>query len=91
MDVCNKEHRYADYFDKLPQAQGDEGRHKCAGCAYELGFEAGLNNHNSNYGGIIQTLRYSQAGTVRHKDTEAAYGLGYTDGKAKYLKKSEDT
>jgi hypothetical protein len=29
-------------LDGLPQSQAGTGRHKCAVCAYQLGFEAGL-------------------------------------------------
>jgi hypothetical protein len=29
-------------LDDLPHSQAGTGRHKCAVCAYQLGFEAGL-------------------------------------------------
>ena len=87
MSICNKAHRYAEHFVGLPDSQADDGRHKCAGCAYELGLMAGLNNKTSDYSGIVHTLPGSQAGTVRHKDPEAAYNLGYKEGKKKYTGK----
>jgi len=84
MSICKKEHRYAGLFAGLSDSQADDGRHKCAGCAYELGLTAGLNNKPSDYNGIVHALPDSQAGTVRHKDPEAAYNLGYKEGQDKY-------
>ena len=79
MPVCNKEHRYSNTFLNLPEDQGGQGRHKCAGCAYEAGFNSGKNfdeviNLNLN------SLPESQAGTVRHKSPHAAFAQGYLDG-----------
>jgi hypothetical protein len=82
--TCNKQHKYAAIFAGLSDSPGDIGRHKCAGCAYELGFEAGLNNQPNNYESIVHNLPDSQAGTVRHKDPEEAYNMGYIEGKAKF-------
>lgn len=84
MTVCEKNHRYAEIFKELSPDQGDDGRHKCAGCAYELGFTDGLNNRLANYQGQVASLLDSQAGTVRHKDPEEAYNLGYKEGQKKY-------
>lgn len=78
--VCSKQHRYASEFDSLPISQGNAGRHKCAGCAYEHGHEAGINNKPANYQEIVDSLPDSQAGAVRHKDPEEAYNLGYEAG-----------
>lgn len=91
MPICDQQHRYAAFFDTLPDSQGEEGRHKCAGCAYEQGFNAGLNNQQSNYAGIVQNLPDSQAGTVRHKAPEAAYNRGYDEGKAKFSDSQKNT
>ena len=43
MSTCNKDHRSDPYFARLPVDQGDFGRHKCAGCAYEAGYQRGIN------------------------------------------------
>ncbi len=40
--ICEKEHRYDPQYNDLPVVQGGEGRHRCAGCAYERGYEDGL-------------------------------------------------
>ena len=40
---CTKEHRYNPQYNNLPVDQGGAGRHRCAGCAYEKGYEDGLN------------------------------------------------
>ena len=79
MAICNKEHRFSDTFSALPQDQGGQGRHKCAGCAYELGFNAGR-NFEENIQINLNSLPESQAGTVRHKSPHAAFAQGYLDG-----------
>ena len=40
--ICYKTHRYEARFENLPEDQGGSGRHRCAGCAYEKGYEDGL-------------------------------------------------
>lgn len=77
--ICTKEHRYNEIFKDLPFSQGGDGRHKCAGCAYEIGYMDGFNS------GVKQSifeldLPFSQAGYIRHKDTQSAYDLGYSKG-----------
>lgn len=79
MPRCNREHRYDPAFQELPDEQGGAGRHKCAGCAYEQGFEAGLRLTNPICFDM-QTLPSSQAGTVRHKSALAAFAKGYLAG-----------
>lgn len=81
MAICEKDHRYSPQFDKLNAEQGGDGRHKCAGCAYDQGFDDGLNGRNARCNPDI--LPESQAGNVRHKNVNEAYALGYTDGVAK--------
>lgn len=76
---CNNEHRYNEMFDDLPIDQGGFGRHKCAGCAYEIGFEAGM-RREEDFRINLDNLPDSQAGTVRHKSPHAAYAKGYFDG-----------
>jgi hypothetical protein len=79
MTTCNKDHRYWDGFKSLPYDQGGFGRHKCAGCAYEAGYRAGLNREeqiNIN----LDALPESQAGTIRHKSPHAAFAEGYRAG-----------
>ena len=87
---CTKSHRYAELFKQLEDSQAEEGRHKCAGCAYEIGFMDGLNNKDYRYGEIVSELPESQAGTVRHKDTQQAYDIGYEEGKIKYKDNTVD-
>lgn len=77
--MCNKGHRYENMFLGLPDDQGGDGRHKCAGCAYDEGFKAGL-DRAENIGVDLTLLKESQAGTVRHKSPHAAWALGYMHG-----------
>jgi hypothetical protein len=79
MSICRSRHRYWDFMASLPEDQGGMGRHKCCGCAYEKGYQAGF----SRSGRILvdlNSLDDSQAGTVRHKSPQAAYAKGYNDG-----------
>lgn len=76
--LCLKDHRYIPELSNLPDAQSGAGRHKCPGCAYELGYQDGLNHNIKALD--INLLDDSQAGTGRHKDVYAAYALGYQDG-----------
>lgn len=77
--ACNQTHRYWGFFEDLPDDQGGEGRHKCCGCAYEKGYEAGL-RLNPSIEIDLDSLPESQAGTVRHKSPHAAFAQGYHDG-----------
>jgi len=77
--VCKKEHRFLDVLAGLPDNQkSDEGRHKCAGCAYEKGLEDRAEG-NAQYINL-DDLPFSQAGTGRHKSPKAAYDLAYIMG-----------
>lgn len=76
---CNNDHRYDNKFNSLPHDQGGIGRHKCAGCAYEKGFQDGL-LRKEQLDINLDELPFSQAGTVRHKSPHAAYAKGYYDG-----------
>ena len=77
--ICEHEHRYDPKFSILPDDQSGAARHRCAGCAYQQGFNDGL----SRMGELkldLDRLPISQAGTVRHKSPHAAYALGYYYG-----------
>ncbi len=78
MSICQSEHRYLPDLEDLPESQGGEGRHKCAGCAYEKGYDDAFENRAKSFD--PNSLNDSQAGTGRHKDVEAAYDLGYRTG-----------
>lgn len=77
-NICKKNHRYNPIFSVLPENQGNTGRHKCPGCAFELAL---LNKAKgipaSNDASILAALPNSQAGFVRHKDAFAAYKMAY--------------
>ena len=77
--TCEDSHRYDPKFNSLPEDQGGAGRHRCAGCAYERGYAAGL-NRQERLDLDLDSLPISQAGTVRHKSPHAAYALGYYHG-----------
>lgn len=79
MGTCSNEHRHDQVFSNLPLDQGGKGRHKCAGCAYEKGYNDGRNLKESIQLDL-DSLPESQAGNVRHKSPHAAYALGYLKG-----------
>jgi hypothetical protein len=83
---CSKDHRYWPTFESLPLDQGGTGRHKCVGCAYEAGFQAG-SERRENLVIDLEALPESQAGTVRHKSPHAAFAMGYMDGVHKSYRK----
>ena len=80
-NICKSKHRYANIFSSLNLSQAEDGRHKCAACAFEKGFSDGISNVY-DYESIVQHLPYSQAGKVRHKDPEQAYALGVKYGRS---------
>ena len=78
LQICKKLHRYGILFKSLPEYQGTFSRHKCAGCAYELGYFHAINQiPKAKNDSVLATIPYSQAGHVRHKDAFAAYNDGY--------------
>lgn len=79
--ICNKPHRYNEYLNDLPDDQSGSGRHKCPGCALEMGFEDGFNGFPQK--SDFSNLPNSQAGSGRHKDANAAYQKGYALGASK--------
>lgn len=80
--ACKINHsKLAAIMSLLPTDQGGVGRHKCAACAYEAGFQAGYDlNGNLNIDDVLDNLEESQAGAQRHKSPHAAYALGYFHG-----------
>ena len=79
---CKKEHAETDNIvTHLPIGQEGTGRHKCASCAYEIGYEHGRNKEeNINLEQILDSLEDSQKGERRHRSPHAAYSLGYYQG-----------
>lgn len=68
-------------FADLPKDQGEFGRHICAGCAYDKGYELGERRADLiNLQQELSSLPSSQAKQVRHKSPYFAFALGYADG-----------
>ena len=80
--ACKKEHIETDKIVKnLAIDQGGAGRHKCASCAYEIGYQHGLvREENIKLSDILDSIEESQKGDRRHKSPHAAYALGYFNG-----------
>ena len=76
--ICQREHRYLPDLEHLPDSQAGAGRHRCAGCAYQQGYDHAFEGHAHNFD--ADSLDDSQAGTGRHKDVQAAYNLGFSHG-----------
>jgi len=79
MSICHHPHRHDEKFNSLPDDQGGHGRHRCCGCAYERGFNLGV-NRSENLELDLDSLPESQASVVRHKRPHAAFAKGYYDG-----------
>ncbi|MGC9983378.1 MAG: hypothetical protein ABSF35_07075 [Polyangia bacterium] len=79
MGPCQLPHRYEQLFASLPSDQGGQGRHRCAGCAYERGLEDGL-ARKEEVNLDLDSLPGSQAGSVRHQSPHAAWAMGYLEG-----------
>lgn len=80
--ACTKNHEnLQSIMAKLPDDQGGIGRHKCAACAYEVGYKDWLQQkENIDLTDLFDSLEESQAGAQRHKSPHAAYALGYYNG-----------
>lgn len=76
--ICKKEHRYLPDLESLPESQAGEGRHRCAGCAFEQGYDDAFEGRGSHLD--TDLIEDSQAGAGRHKEVQAAYELGYSNG-----------
>lgn len=80
--ACEKDHSKTDFIVKdLPIDQGKVGRHKCASCAYEIGYEHGFKrDEHINLNSVLNSIEESQKGERRHRSPHAAYALGYYNG-----------
>ena len=79
MTRCKSKHRYDQKFSSLPNNQGSEGRHRCAGCAFEEGYKLGLVK-SKKITVDLDKLPYSQAGHIRHKCPHTSFAIGYSLG-----------
>lgn len=88
---CEKKHSLAQSIaNKTPRDQGGKGRHKCAACAYEKGYQDGISwKMQMDIEQVLEQLPYNQGGTGRHRSPYVAYVLGYTDGVLDSYKKRE--
>ena len=83
---CTNEHRFLPDLWNLPESQAGAGRHLCAGCAYEQGYNHAFEGLGRQFD--VTLLEESQAGAGRHRDVDAAYDLGYTQGTTRRLGQS---
>jgi len=76
--LCKSDHRYWRVLIPITLNQSGRGRHMCAGCACQQGYEDAQAGRRQrlNYDALLE----SQAGTARHKDCEEAYRIGYQLG-----------
>ena len=76
--ICKKEHSdIQTLLATLPNSQGGPGRHKCAACAFEEGFDDGMKGIKRNVDSVLETLPEGQAKNQRHKSCESAYEKGF--------------
>ena len=77
--ICKETHRYDRKFEGIPEDQSDPGRHRCAGCAYDLGVKSIREGGPASLD--LEVLPFSQADAVRHKSPQAAFEMGRRDDK----------
>lgn len=85
--TCQESHRYDPFFDQLREDQSEPARHRCAGCAYELGYSYGLEGRKRYFNPALVSI--SQAGYVRHRAAEDAFDMGYDQGEAERLQQEQ--
>jgi hypothetical protein len=81
--ICKKAHRHDPLFEPLPEDQSYPARHRCAGCAYEVGYNQGKRGERKIFS--PEKIPFSQAGYVRHRAAEEAFELGYSTGEQERL------
>lgn len=62
MTTCQAPHRYDTMFTAIPEDQSYPFRHKCAGCAYELGFQAGYTNQEPSATTALNSILKKSSG-----------------------------
>lgn len=83
-NICQQNHRYNPSFETFPEYQGTNSRHKCAACAYDLGYSHAINGiPEATNDSVLADVKDSQAGNVRHKNAFIAYQEGYKSGSSK--------
>ena len=76
--ICKKEHsEIQTLLAMLPYSQGGPGRHKCAACAFEEGYNDGMKGVKRDVDSVLETLPEGQAKNQRHKSCESAYEKGF--------------
>lgn len=91
MSNCKKDHsEISSIMNELPIEQGGPGRHKCAACAYEIGYSDGYSRvFQIDINSILENLPTSQAGSQRHKSAHLGYFRGYYDGLMKSYQETD--
>ncbi|SFC38018.1 hypothetical protein [Pseudoalteromonas denitrificans] len=79
MKICTKNHHHWSLLDSLPLDKNGFGRYKCAGCAYEKGYQAG-ENREETFNIDLDSLHETQSGSAQYKSPHAAFAQGYYDG-----------
>lgn len=76
--ICKEVHSdIQELLAMLPHSQGGPGRHKCAGCAFEKGYEDGIKGVKRDVDAVLVSLPEGQARNQRHKSCESAYEKGF--------------
>ena len=88
MGFCSKKHNDPLFLSIMPSLnpdQGGTGRHICPGCAYERGYQDGLQKKPQIDQKTLQKLPESQkVANGRHKSAWEAYLKGYQAGLQKF-------
>jgi hypothetical protein len=99
MGICKHGHNAPDsVLSSIHEGQEGPQRHKCTECAYDAGYQYGLQNPAMPAGNaectyqqrrapkdVIESLPESQAGTGRHRCAVCAYHEGFNAARAQAI------
>ena len=73
--ACKKNHvRLTSKMNQIPTDQGGRGRHKCAACAYEEGYNAGYKlDEHVDIASVLDGLEESQASDLQMERSATRY------------------
>lgn len=77
--MCMRDHRFKAIVQQLPQDDVVHARQRCAGCAYEIGFAAGL-ERREQISLDLAALPPSGTSPIRYQSPHMAWALGYLHG-----------
>lgn len=76
--MCTRDHRFQGVVQQLPDDRIPRGAQRCAGCAYEIGFAAGL-ERRALVSVDLAAIPICES-SPRQQSPHMAWALGYLHG-----------